>query len=124
MTAIDPSDVSPGDHAHGLRIIAYAKTIAPSLDDLEDTARPTAMATLRGAAAEIPAPGTRRLRGQSRNGTSISLDPYLTAFTREDRAALRALCGMPALSEAARPVGHFPPSGIVQETWPEKRTRA
>lgn len=121
---IGPNEITPDDYDLGLTILAYARTIAPSLDDLEDTQRQTAIAILRRAASEVPAGGTRRIRAQSRNGTSVTMDPYDGIFSREDRAALRALCGIPTLATSSRPVGHFPPSGIVQETWPEKRARA
>jgi hypothetical protein len=68
-------------------------------------------------AAEVPTAGSRRVRSQSRNGTAVSLDPYVSAFTAGDRAALRALCGDSVTPGA--PVGSFPVGGTVERVWPE-----
>ena len=102
----------------GLVVLAYAATVAPNLDGLVDPARARAVAILRRVAAGLPEPGMARVLQQSRNGTSVSFRDIGSAFSSDDRAALRALAGGPASSPAA-PVGSFPASGVVAALWPE-----
>lgn len=114
MDALDLVGVDP---QVALRVLAEARTIAPSLDSLEGAAWESAVAILVAVAAEVPTAGSRRVRSQSRNGTAVSLDPYVSAFTAGDRAALRALCGDSVTPGA--PVGSFPVGGTVERVWPE-----
>ena len=114
MDALDLVGVDP---QVALRVLAEARTIAPSLDSLEGAAWESAVAILVAVAAEVPTAGSRRVRSQSRNGTAVSLDPYVSAFTAGDRAALRALCGDSVTPGA--PVGSFPVGGTVERLWPE-----
>ena len=114
MDALDLVGVDP---QVALRVLAEARTIAPSLDSLEGAAWESAVAILVAVAAEVPTAGSRRVRSQSRNGTAVSLDPYVSAFTAGDRAALRALCGDSVTLGA--PVGSFPVGGTVERVWPE-----
>ena len=119
---ITPSDMNGVDVLVARRVIASARSIAPCLDSLEGEPKADAVAILLGVAAEIPTAGSRRVRSQSRNGTSVTLLDYDGAFTPEDRAALRALCGQPAAFAAAgAPVGAFPPSTITEAIWPAER---
>lgn len=114
---IYPDEVH-ADPEVALVILAYAATVAPNLDDLEDPARERAVAILHRVAAGLPEPGMARVLQQSRNGTSVSFRDVGSAFGSDDRAALRALAGGPASSPAA-PVGSFPGSGLVAAIWPE-----
>ncbi len=106
------------DPGIGLVVLAYAATVAPALDTLVDPARERAVAILRRVATGLPEPGMARVSQQSRNGTSVSFRDVGSAFSPDDRAALRALAGGPASSPAA-PVGSFPASGMVAAMWPE-----
>jgi hypothetical protein len=110
----------PGlDETTARRILIVARGIAPCLDALAGEARTDAIAIIQGAAAELPKPGERRIRTMTRNGTSVAMDPYESAFGKEERAGLRALCGS-AASAAGAPVGVFPTAGVVTEMWPER----
>lgn len=113
---IRPVDLPGLDMLVARRLIATARSIAPCLDSLVDETRDEAIAILLGVAAELPAPGTGRLRSQSRNGTSVTWADYSSAFSSDDRAALRALCGTAAAAGA--PVGSFPASSMTRQVWP------
>ena len=102
----------------GLVVLAYAAAVAPALDTLVDPARERAVAILRRVAAGLPEPGMARVSQQSRNGTSVSFRDIGSAFSSDDRAALRALCGT-AAAVPATPAGSFPASGMVAAMWPE-----
>ena len=114
---IGASEVSD-DYDTGLVVLAYAATVAPTLDLPIDSRREQVVAVLRRVAAGLPSPDMARVSQQSRNGTSVSFRDIGDAFTANDRAALRALCGLPA-SAPASPVGSFPTSGLVSAMWPE-----
>ena len=120
---INPEDIPGIDRPTALRLLAKARSIAPCLDNLEGTDRETAIAILQGVASELPKPGARRIRTQSRNGTSVGYDGFASAFSDDDKDSLRALCGASSASAAAAPVGSFPDSGLVKDLWPEKQTR-
>lgn len=107
------------DETAARRLFAEALTIAPPLALLDGDAKETALAVIRGAAAEVPAPGARRVRSQSRNGTSVTFDPAGSPFSGGDRAVLRSLCGM---GSPGGPVGQFPPSTITRGIWPPEAT--
>ena len=113
-----PSDLTGVDGKVALRLIAVARSIAPCLDTLAGDAKEQAAAILEGVAAELPQAGSRRARSQSRNGTSVTWDAYGSAFTDDDRDALRALCGVSGLASAGSPAGSFPPSTITTRIWP------
>lgn len=112
---IGPNDLPGVDVTVARRLIATARSIAPCLDTLVDEAELDAIAILEGVAAELPAPGTGRMKSQSRNGTAVAWADYSSAFTADDRAALRALCGAGAVGA---PVGSFPVSTITRRIWP------
>lgn len=98
-------------------MLATARSIAPCLQDLEGEDRETAISILKGVVAEIPAPGSRRTKSMSRNGTSVSFGDVESAFSADDRAGLRVLC---ASARSGLPVGEFPPpSRQVARMWPE-----
>jgi hypothetical protein len=98
------------------RVLAFARSIAPGVTDLDGEPRLDAIAILKSVAAEFPAPGSRRVRSQSRNGTSISFGDAGSAFTSEDVAALRTLVGS---APAGLPRGSFPAGGHISRVWPE-----
>lgn len=112
-------DIAGVDYSTALRLFGVAVSIAPCLPSLEGEGKLIAIAILQGVAAELPASGERRIRSQSRNGTSITLADISSAFTSDDRDALRALCPS-AGAAAASPVGCFPPAGMVEILWPEQ----
>jgi hypothetical protein len=113
---IGPSDLPGLDEAVARRLIATARSIAPCLDTLVDEPREDAIAILLGVAAELPAPGTGRMKSQSRNGTSVAWSDFSTAFTADYRSALRALCS--AIGATGAPVGSFPESAMACDIWP------
>ena len=106
------------DHEVGLVVLAYAATVAPNLDGLTGTAREKLVAILSRVAAGLPEPGMARVSQQSRNGTSVSFRDIGSAFSADDRAAMRALTGGVSAPTGA-PVGSFPESGLVSALWPE-----
>jgi hypothetical protein len=115
MEMFGPSDLPDLDPDVARRLIATARSIAPCLDSLVDEAKATAIAVLLGVAAEQPTPGAGRMKSQSRNGTSVTWADYSSAFSADDRAALRALCGASAVGA---PVGSFPASTMTRHIWP------
>ncbi|TDX78719.1 hypothetical protein EDF35_1933 [Rathayibacter sp. PhB151] len=121
MVSITKEDLAPVPTDTALRILAYANTIAP-LDSIPEAGdkKATAVAILRAAAAEIPKAGSRRTRSMSRNGTSMTFDAISSAFSSEDRTALRALAGVEAA--AGLPAGSFPISQLGR-IWPEGEYR-
>ena len=119
--AITPGDLTGVEENVARRVIASARSIAPCLDSLEGEPRRDAIAILLGVAAEVPAAGSRRVRSQSRNGTSVTMADYQGAFTLEDRSVLRALCGAASAAAVGAPVGSFPPSTITGCIWPPER---
>lgn len=101
------------------RVLVRARSIAPGVDLLEGEPKKNALAILRGVAAEIPDPGSRRVRKLSRNGTSMDFDPVGDAFTAQDIADLRALCAA-SPTPVGLPVGSFPKGRPVGRVWPEE----
>lgn len=114
---IGPTDLPSLDEDVARRLIAAARSIAPCLDSLTGEPRKDAIAILKGVATELPAPGTGRVRSQSRNGTSVTWADFSSAFSADDRSSLRALCSTSAASAGA-PVGHFPVSTVACRIWP------
>lgn len=115
---ISPEELGD-DYDTGLVVLAYAATVAPCLDSLNDLPRQKAVAILRRVAADLPGAGMTRVSQQSRNGTSVSFRAVGDAFTTNDRSALRALCGLPSSAAPAAPSGSFPAPGLVAAIWPE-----
>lgn len=120
MAVIDPSEISP-DPVTGLVVLAYAVTVAPTLATnlAEGVQRQQAVAILTKVAADLPGAGMARVSQQSRNGTSVSFREVGSAFSPDDRDALRALYGDPVPASSAAPIGEFPAAGVVASMWPE-----
>lgn len=116
--AITPEDIG-GDESTARRVLVLARSIAPCIDSFaEDSeAKKDAVAVLQGVLAELPAPGSRRTKSLSRNGTSMSFEAIQEAFDADSRNALRSLCGMGATG--ALPRGHFPKDRPLRRVWPE-----
>lgn len=118
---MQPSDIPGVDESVARRLLATARSITPCLDELDGEGKATAIAILAGVAAELPLPGSRRVRSQSRNGTSVAFDSFTSAWSAEDRAALRGLCGHShGVASAGIPAGVFPRPGVVERQWPER----
>lgn len=115
---IEPQHISD-DYDTGLVVLAYAATVAPCLNSLDEMPRQQAVAILRRVALELPTPGMSRVSQQSRNGTSVSFRDIGSVFGKDERAALRALCGLPSSPSPAAPAGSFPAAGLVAAIWPE-----
>jgi hypothetical protein len=114
---ISPSEIS-ADENLARRILVRARSIAPGLNDIpdDDDRRLDAIAILKGVVAEVPAPGARRVRSRSRNGTSISYNDPGGAFSPDDISNLRSLCVAPT---TGGPVGSFPEARPLGRQWPE-----
>lgn len=117
---ITPNELG-GDEDTARRVLVLARDIAPCIDTFPDDSehKKNALAVLKGVLAELPEPGQGRARSLSRNGTSVSFADLESAFDRDARRALRALCGDTA-GDASAPRGSFPPAGIVERAWPER----
>ncbi|PPF18271.1 hypothetical protein C5B92_07080 [Rathayibacter sp. AY1A4] len=117
MGVITHSNVS-SDEDLGRRVLAYARTIAPCLGTLDGETEQgkDAIALLKSIAKSVPDPEMSRVRSMNRNGTSMSFD-VASAFSSDDRAALRYLCSGSAA--AVGPIGSFPKGGHVAKVWPE-----
>ncbi|WP_374978100.1 hypothetical protein ACEYYH_10490 [Microbacterium trichothecenolyticum] len=118
IVGVGPNQIPGITEFKARRILQIARTFVPCLDSLTGEEKANAIAILQAAALELPEPGSRRVRSQSRNGTSRSLDAYESAFTLEDRAALRALCG--SAPATPTPVGSFPEERPLSGVWPER----
>lgn len=119
--AITHADIG-GDEKTARRVLMRAREFAPCLDSLDPESEDgkNAIAILTGVLAEIPAPGSRRVRSLGRNGTTMSFDPIGASFTDEDIAALRSLCGADRASAlSGLPAGSFPEDDTVSRMWPE-----
>lgn len=117
---IQPSDLG-GDEDRARLVLVRARTIAPCIDTLDPGSEPgkDAIAVLKDVLAGLPEPGERRTRGLSRNGTSITLDAVGSAFSEDNRAALRAICG--ASTSSGGPAASFPVDRLFERIWPEER---
>jgi hypothetical protein len=120
MMAISEADFPGVEEDLALRVLARARVIAPCIDSIEygSPHYKTAVAILKGVIAEMPEPGSRRVKQMSRNGTSITLDDVASAFSADDVQSLRALCG--AGRSPALPRGSFPEISIVDRLWPKE----
>lgn len=117
---ITHEDIGSDENA-ARRILVRARDIAPCLDSLEGERRKDAIAILKGVFAELPEPGSGRVRSLSRNGTALTYADIESAFTTEAIAGLRSLCGTTPTGAArgSLPIGSFPESDIIARTWPE-----
>lgn len=115
---ITPGDLG-GDEDTARRVLIQARTIAPCIDSFvaDSEAWKDAIAVLRGVIAELPAPGERRMRSMSRNGTSVTLEAISSAFAGDPTTQLRALCG--SATSNGHSVGSFPVRRVFERVWPE-----
>lgn len=116
---IEPKDIPSVDEDTARTIIVVARTIAPCLDSLEGEPRKDALAVLRGVAAELGEPGSRRIRSQSVDGAAVSYERVGSAFNHDDRVALAALCGASVIG--GLPAGSFPEDRLFDRLWPGER---
>lgn len=103
------------------RVLVRARYIAPCIDSFADDSeeQKNAIAILKAVVAEIPTPGSGRVRTKSRNGTAITYTDPGSWFSADDTTSLSSLCGSPTLP--GLPVGSFPEGRAFQRTWPEER---
>jgi len=118
---ITPGDIPSVTEDVARRIIVAARSIAPCIDSFpaDSEQRKDAIAILHGVAAEVPAPGSRRVRSQRLGAASVD---YWNADTwhAEDRSSLRSLCSTDAPS--GMPRGSFPEARPIDRLWPEGRS--
>lgn len=119
---ITPTDLG-GDVDLARRVIMYGRSLAPCLHHLQDEDKADAVAILKGAlvsAAAIAKVRASAVKSRTAGDWSLSYfsDAELgSAFTLDDRAAMRALC--PSANSGTGPVGSFPePSPIIRNLWP------
>lgn len=112
-------DMIGSDENLARRVLVRARNIAPCIDTFANNSeeQKDAIAILKGVIAEIPAPGSRRVRSKSRNGTSISYSDIGSAFSDDDITALRSLCA--SSGRPGDPIGSFPSAQPVAGVWPE-----
>lgn len=115
---ITPTDIG-GDEDRARRVIVHARSIAPCIDSFPDGSedKKNAVAILKGVLAELPTAGRARVKGQRVGPASVEYFDVASAFSADDRAALRALCG--AASRGGLPLGSFPQERPVARLWPE-----
>lgn len=113
-----------GDEEDARRIIALGRFIAPCIDSFADDSeeQKTAIAILKGIASEVAAErrsrGSRRVRTQAVGTARVGYEVG-SAFTDDDRDALRGLCAA-GKSVPAGPVGSFPTGRLIERVWPEE----
>ena len=117
---ITPTDLG-GDENTARRVLVLARDIAPCIDSFPDESEDklNAIAVLKGVLAELPAPGSRRTRAMSRNGTSMSFADIQSAFDDDARRSLRALCSAARAATPGIPLGSFPSDRPFARVWPE-----
>lgn len=118
---IAPGDLVGVEVNLARRVIASARTIAPCLDTLVDESeeKATAIAILLAVAGEVKLRGSRQVASQRIGSASVNYRDVGSAFTDDDRDALRGLCA--ASTPAAAPVGSFPrPAASLDRMWPEE----
>ncbi|SDR70430.1 hypothetical protein [Microbacterium paraoxydans] len=112
-----------GDENTARRVLVLARSIAPCIDAFPDDSEQKldAIAVLSAVVAELPAPGDRRTKSLSRNGTSITFADIESAFDSDARASLRALCDAQGASvpSGSLPAGSFPTERAFERVWPE-----
>lgn len=113
-----PDDLSGVDTDLARRVIAYARSIAPCLDSLDGEDKNTAIAILKGVAADAQPRGSRLVASQRTADSSVTYRDVGSWFTSDDRAALRAMCT--ASASGPLPLGSFPqPSRRMHDLFPE-----
>lgn len=108
------------DESTARRVVSYAtRIIAPGLADVDGEARSDAIAILSAVAVDLQAArGSRLIKSQAVGPARVDYRDVAVLFSKEDRATLRALCGLPG--SLGGPVGSFPPpSRTVSRLWPE-----
>ncbi|WGD38478.1 hypothetical protein [Lysinibacter sp. HNR] len=116
---IDAEDIKGADSNDALRVLGYARTIAPCLDSLPPGRdRDTAIAILTAIAREVTGRGSRFIKTQRVGSAGVEYVSVESVFSPDDRATLRALCS--ADSSDTGPVGSFPRGDIVSRVWPEE----
>ena len=118
---IKPDEIGSDDGA-ARRVLVLARTIAPCLDSLPEDSdrRKDAIAILKNVYEEVLTRGARHVRSEGVASARVSYEVG-SAFTDDDRASLRALCGaMPPLQASAEaPAGSFPKERPVGRVWTE-----
>jgi hypothetical protein len=115
---IQPQEIST-DEDLARRILVRARFLAPGIDAIPhgDERRLDALAILKGVIAEVPAPGSRRVKGRGRNGTSVSYFDVTDAFSEVDISNLRSLVS--AAPSEGLAIGSFPDARPIDRQWPE-----
>ena len=117
---ITADDLGLKDAALAARIIAHARAIAPCLDSLTDDRKKEAVAILQAIGRDAQASGARGVASRQVGTARVTYREVPSWFTEDDRAALRALCGIAAVT-AGHPVGRFPaPPAAYRALWPEQ----
>ena len=116
--AITPGQIG-GDENIARRVLVLARDIAPCIDSFADDSeqQKNAIAILAGVAAESKVRGARFVQSQSIGPARVAYTVG-SAFTDDDRDALRALCTA-AAQQSSRPVGSFPTARPIGRVWPE-----
>jgi len=119
---IKPADLTGVNDDLARTLIVMARTIAPCLDSLEDGEGEDDPKPRSEAISILKVIGKSRRRGIKYQQTGPARVEYTvdaSAFTAEDRAALRSLCAVS--TTAGLPVGSFPkPSRAVSRLFPEE----
>lgn len=116
---ITADDLGLKDAALAARIIAHARVIAPCLDSLTDDRKKEAVAILRAIGRDAQASGARGVASRQVGTARVTYREISSWYTEDDRAALRALCGIAVT--AGHPVGRFPaPPVAYRGLWPEQ----
>lgn len=118
---IAPGDLAGVEANLARRVIASARSIAPCLDSLADESeeKATAIAILLAVAGEVKLRGSRQVASQRIGSASVNYRDVGSAFTDDDRDALRSLCVV--APPAGAPKGSFPrPAAALERMWPEE----
>jgi len=120
MVVIDATELQV-DEDTALRVLATARTIAPTIHDVVDTqSRNELVAVLRGVAKDAAARGSLLVRGQRMGPGGVDYTDATSWFTDDVRATLRAICRSASITTAG-PIAHFPKaSPVTTNLWPEQ----
>ena len=100
------------------RVIATGRSIAPCIDSLTGEDLANAVAILSGVAKEL-ASASRRLKSQRIGSAQAEYFEMQSAFSDDDRAALRALCSAATDPNPGGPIGSFPTTSPFTTVWPD-----
>ena len=116
--AITPADIG-GDETIARRVLVLARDIAPCIDTFAKDSEEwkNAVAILSIVASEAKVRGARSVRSQKVGTASVTYEVG-SAFTDDDRDALRALCAA-VKSTGSTPAGSFPKERPAGRVWPE-----